>query len=49
MKKLTELIPGKLRIVPITGILRKKLIATGKNPLNSTMNPYASIIIPIRG
>ena len=32
-KNITELIPGKLRRVPMTGIRRRKLMATGKNPL----------------
>ena len=30
---LTELMTGKFNRDPITGILRRKLIATGKNPL----------------
>ncbi len=31
--RLTELMKGMFRIIPITGILRKKLMATGKKPL----------------
>ena len=33
--KLTELMTGKFNRDPITGILRRKLIATGKKPLKS--------------
>lgn len=33
IRTLTDLIPGKFNIVPKIGILCKKLIATGKNPL----------------
>lgn len=36
---LTLLIPGAFNMFPITGILRKKLIATGKNPLNNRKKP----------
>lgn len=36
---LTELINGKLRKDPMTGILLKKLTATGKKPLKSIMKP----------
>lgn len=38
-----------LRIVPNTGTRLKKLIATGKKPLNSKKNPYDSITMPISG
>lgn len=30
---LTDLIPGRFNRVPTTGTLRKKFMATGKNPL----------------
>jgi len=40
---------GKFNRDPITGILRRKLIATGKKPLNRTTNPYASTHIPMIG
>ena len=34
----TWLIPGKLSIFPITGTLLKKLITTGKKPLQNKQN-----------
>ena len=37
---LTLLIPGRLSRVPMTGIRRKKLMATGKNPLKKTMDSF---------
>jgi len=43
------LITGKFNSDPITGIRRKKLIATGKKPLNNTTNPYASTHMPSIG
>ncbi|KFB38207.1 hypothetical protein ZHAS_00005520 [Anopheles sinensis] len=43
------LMPGMLRKLPNTGTRRKKLMATGKNPLKSSMKPYISISIPING
>jgi len=49
--KLSRYVPigGILNILPMTGILLKKLIATGKKPLNRTTNPYNSTHIPMRG
>lgn len=44
-----ELMPGRLRIVPITGTRRRKLTATGKKPLKSKKNPYISKHIPTTG
>lgn len=47
--QLTLLTPGMLRKLPRIGTLRRKLMATGKNPLNSRMKPYVSMSIPISG
>lgn len=43
------LIPGIFKKVPSTGTLRKKLMATGKNPLNSNTKPYVSSSMPTMG
>jgi hypothetical protein len=34
----TELMPGRLRRVPMTGTRRRKFTATGKNPLEQKNN-----------
>lgn len=45
----TLFITGIESIEPITGTLLRKFIITGKKPLNSKKNPYASMSIPIKG
>lgn len=40
---------GRFRICPRTGTRRRKFTATGKKPLNSTINPYISIHMPTSG
>lgn len=40
---------GKLRIFPMTGILRRNSIVAGRKPPNRRMNPYVSTIMPTRG
>ena len=43
--RLTVLMPGMDRMVPITGIRRKKLMATGKNPLKQNIRSFYAITI----